>query len=77
VIRRLDAATKNRLRMRAARHGRSMEEEARAILKAELARPEHSGEPLGDRIHAIFAAIGGWEMPEISRDPMREPPTFE
>jgi len=31
TIRRLDEAVKSRLRIRAARHGRSMEEEAREI----------------------------------------------
>ena len=33
TIRKLDDAVKSRLRIRAARHGRSMEEEAREILK--------------------------------------------
>jgi antitoxin FitA len=37
TIRRIDDALKARLRMRAARYGRSMEEEARLILKSGLA----------------------------------------
>ena len=36
VIRRLDDSVKARLRLRAAEHGRSMEEEAREILKSAL-----------------------------------------
>src|ERR1035438_8624775 len=36
TIRRLDDAVKTKLRLRAARHGRSMEEEAREILKSGL-----------------------------------------
>lgn len=40
-IRRLPAEVHRRLRLRAARHGRSMEAEARAILEAALAEDEH------------------------------------
>ena len=36
TIRKLDEATKVRLRVRAAQHGRSMEEEAREILRLSL-----------------------------------------
>jgi plasmid stability protein len=77
LIRRLDDSTKARLRVRAARHGRSMEAEAREILKAGLSRPSGHGKDLFERIHSRFAALGGFELPEIPRDPMREPPTFE
>ncbi len=38
TIRSLDQALMERLRVRAARHGRSMEEEARAILQTNLVR---------------------------------------
>ena len=38
TIRNLEESVKRRLRIRAARHGRSMEEEARHILRAALAQ---------------------------------------
>jgi plasmid stability protein len=77
LIRRLDDSVKTRLRVRAARHGRSMEEEARAILKAALAGPGRSNKDLFERIHARFAAAGGFDLPKAPREPMRAPPTFE
>jgi plasmid stability protein len=56
MIRDLDEAVKARLRVRAARHGRSMEAEARAILGAAVAEPAaHRG--LGSRIRRRFADI--------------------
>ena len=77
LIRRLDDSVKARLRIRAARHGRSMEAEAREILKAELARPADTTKKLFERIHERFAALGGFELPKIPREPIREPPTFD
>jgi len=57
TIRGLDDEIRDRLRVRAAEHGRSMEAEARAILADSVApEPEYG---LGSRIHARFAAIGG------------------
>ncbi len=44
TIRRLDDELKRRLRLRAARHGRSMEDEARTILRQAAAREESGGE---------------------------------
>jgi plasmid stability protein len=61
TVRGLDDATKTRLRVRAARHGRSMEAEVRAILEDALPSEPTSG-GLGSRIHARFAAIGGVEL---------------
>ena len=63
TVRGLDHETKTRLRIRAARHGRSMEAEVRAILHDVLAEqelPQDTG--LGSRIHARFAAIGGLDL---------------
>ncbi len=61
TVRGLDDATKTRLRVRAARHGRSMEAEVRAILEDALpSEPTSTG--LGSRIHTRFAAIGGVEL---------------
>lgn len=69
TVRGLDEETKTRLRVRAAGHGRSMEAEARAILREHLSVPEPvSG--LGSRIHARFAAIGGVDLELPARDEM-------
>lgn len=56
TIRNLDEATKQRLRMRAARHGVSMEEEVRRILKEAL-RPAEVPSELGQRLCDRFAGL--------------------
>jgi plasmid stability protein len=79
VVRNLDEEVKAKLRRRAAAHGRSMEEEVRAILRdavKEGARPKAG---LGTRIAARFAGIGlrdGEEIPEF-RGYTIEPPKFD
>ena len=75
TIRNVSAETKSRLRIRAAEHGQSMEAELRAIIGDALDVPA-TPEDLGEIIHRRFAAIGGFEMPEIVREPAREPPDF-
>ncbi|MGH9783520.1 MAG: FitA-like ribbon-helix-helix domain-containing protein [Terriglobia bacterium] len=72
TIRGLDETTKSRLRIRAAQHGRSMEEEVRQILKLTLANPEPPRN-LVQSIRARFAPLGGVELPDAPRDPMRRP----
>jgi antitoxin FitA len=71
TIRNLDDDVKRRLRVRAAEHGRSMEEEAREILRHVL---EHqvSSRNLGQSIHDRFAAIGGIDV-QPSRSASRGP----
>jgi antitoxin FitA len=77
TIRNLEASVKSRLRVRAARHGRSMEEEARDILRGVLA--EKAGRPtnLFEAIRRRVAPLGGVELNIPARGPMREPPHFE
>jgi plasmid stability protein len=61
TIRNLDVQVKERLRVRAARHGRSMEAEARAILTEAVTEPgEAPGlfQTLMDR----FGELGGVEL---------------
>jgi len=58
AIRSEGAALKNRLRLVAAAHGRSMEEKVRVILRNVLAPPV-SLTGLGSRVHARFAALDG------------------
>jgi antitoxin FitA len=60
TIRNVDAAVKERLRVRAARHGRSMEAEARTILSDAVAAEPDASEPnLAEAIRRRFAPIGG------------------
>lgn len=57
LIRKLDTDVKDNLRKRAKRHGVSMEEEARSILRAELLKPESEEYGMGSRIAALFRDI--------------------
>jgi plasmid stability protein len=74
TIRRLDDSTKALLRVRAAQHRRSMEEEARQILKGALAKATARQPNLAERIRARFAPLGGVDLAEFPRGPVREPP---
>ena len=66
IIRNLEDNVKARLKQRAKRHGCSMEEEARAILRNAI-RTENKPLPrLGSRIAARFAKIGlTADLPEL------------
>lgn len=77
LIRQLDDRTKARLKARAARHGRSMSEEARDILQCAVWTEEGHGGNLAEAIRRRFARFGGVNLPEIPREPMREPPDFK
>lgn len=81
TIRKLDEKTKKKLRVRAAQHGRSMEEEARRILRAGLkekpSTPANS-ENMFDIIRRRVEPLGGVDLyipPRSKR--MREPPRLE
>ena len=74
TIRNLDDVIKTRLRVRAARHGRSMEEEARSLLRAALTEDASSGGNLADAIRTRFQRLGGVELPVPAREGIREPP---
>lgn len=76
TIRNIDAAIKSRLRVRAARNGRSMEDEARDILRSTLCAEPSTPSDLGQAIHARFAKFGGVDLPEIPREPIRDPVDF-
>ncbi len=75
----LDPAIEQQLRIRAAKHGHSVEAEARQILRLNLTLPERrSGLDLYDRIRGRFEALG--DTPDLvlpPRDPAREPPRFD
>ena len=76
TIRSLDDEVKRRLRVRAAEHGRSMEEEAREILRQVVgqAKPTHD---LAAAIRALVAPLGGIDLDLPPREAMREPPAFD
>ncbi len=76
TVRNLDDGLKRRLRVRAAENGRSMEQEAREILKQAL-EEETPIKDLGTAIHELFKPFGGVELEIPPRDPMREPPKFD
>ena len=66
VIRKLSPATHRALQLRASRHGRSTEAEARIILD-ETVRPKDRVK-LGSALAALGKAVGGLDL-DISRDP--------
>jgi plasmid stability protein len=76
TIRNLDDGVKSKLRVRAATNGRSMEEEARNILR-QAVEQEAGPRNLARAIRERFAPYGGVELNIPPREPMREPPTFD
>jgi plasmid stability protein len=70
TIRNLDDQLKHRLQLRAARHGRSMEAETRAILAAAVDEPDQP-DNLIDALLERFASLGGidLELPARSTPP--------
>jgi antitoxin FitA len=77
TIRNLDPSIKERLRVRAAEHGHSMEAEARHILQIALSGSGRvPARNLYDRIRARFAPLGGVKLKLPPREPTREPPCF-
>ena len=74
TIRNLKDELKTRLRVRAAHHGRSMEDEARDILRVALSSENHTSRDLVESIRRRFTAVGGIELDLPPREPMREPP---
>jgi plasmid stability protein len=77
TIRQLDEKTKTRLRVRAAHHGRSMEEEAREILRSALTASSAVEANLAQVIRRRFAAFGGLELDLSRRDAIRPVPGFD
>lgn len=78
LVRKLDDDLKARLRSRAVTHGRSMEEEARIILRDALREPPvNQGQQLLDTIREAFGPLGGFELELPSRKSDWQPPTFD
>jgi antitoxin FitA len=77
TIRQLDDTVKAKLRVRAAEHGKSMEEEAREILRDALAPASTAtGADLVSHIRKLVEPFGGFDLELPKRLPPREPPTF-
>jgi len=74
MIRNLDETTKANIRLQAARHGISMEEEARQLLRKAV-NPAVPSEGLGTRLQRRFGALGGVEL-ATSQLPDRPLPDF-
>jgi plasmid stability protein len=74
TIRRLEDTVKTKLRLRAAGHGTSMEEEAREILKAGLMAPRLSRLNLAESIRRYVDPLGGVELMLPPREAIRRPP---
>lgn len=68
TIRNIDDAIKKRLGVRAAINGRSMEDEARDILRSALSTDEPRPRNLAQAIHERFGSLGGVDLPDLSRD---------
>jgi plasmid stability protein len=77
TIRNLDDDLKDRLRVRAARQRRSMEEEVRHILRAALTRDAPEQSDLGQAIHRRFKRLGGVKVELPRRGPIRKPPIVD
>ena len=70
-VRKLDNDTLTRLRVRAARHGVSMEEEGRQILRRAVAAPER----LGDLAVQLFGPENGVDL-KLPRHEPHDPMDF-
>jgi plasmid stability protein len=77
TIRNIDETLKQRLRLRAATHGRSMEDEARDILRVALAANERPTRNLAETIRARLAPVGGVDLELPPREPIRDAPVFD
>jgi antitoxin FitA len=76
TIRNLDDGLKKRLRIRAAEHGRSMEDEARDILRAALSTTEYRPANLAAVIRIRMAPLAGVMLDLPQREPIRYAPDF-
>ena len=77
TIRNLPSAVKERLRVRAAERGRSMEAEARTILQSALDTPPRPRETLTGIMRELFGPEHGVELELPPREQERPAPTFE
>jgi len=74
TIRNIDDGLKARLRVRAAEHNRSMEDEARDILRTALSVTAVKPQNLAQAIRARLGDSAGVELDIPAREPVRIPP---
>jgi antitoxin FitA len=76
TVRDLEPEVQRKLRIRAAKNHRSMEEEVRTILREAVVEDTRGASMLVDSIRERFARLGGVELELPPREPMRSPPRF-
>jgi len=76
TIRNLDEEIKQRLRVRAAEHGHSMEEEARDILRRVMSESPPPRN-LAASIRSRIASTDRFDLDLPAREPMPEPPHLD
>lgn len=72
TIRNIDEQLKSRLRVQAAHHGRSMEDEARDILRAALSTEESGRQDLIESIRSRISPLGGVDLQLPARETISE-----
>ncbi|TXN14481.1 plasmid stabilization protein [Methylobacterium sp. WL122] len=77
TIRNLDGRVKERLRIRAAMNGRSMEAEARSILAVALAVEADDAPDLAEAIRRRVAPFGGIDLEEHPAVTIGASPSFD
>ena len=73
----LEDSVEEKLCVRAAKHGRSTEDEARNILRAAVEEAHTEPENLYQAIRRIVEPFGGFELELPPREKMRDPPRFD
>jgi antitoxin FitA len=73
LVRNIPENTKRQLKVRAARNGRSMEEDVREILNDATRQKAKSGAELLKQIRAIWEPLGGVELERLPREPVQDP----
>ncbi len=76
TVRKIDDDVRTHLRVRAAEHNRSMEEQARIISRKAVSVRQSAPRNLAEFTRECFAPVGGVELELPLRGPMREPPGF-
>lgn len=74
TVRNLDESVKNSLRLRAARHGWSMEQEVRQILQRVVAPEQAAQVSFAERINSRFCGLQAESLPLPERQIVRTPP---
>lgn len=77
TVRNLDESVKNSLRLRAARHGWSMEQEVRQILQQTVAPEQARQTSFAELVNRRFAGLEVEDLPIPARQSARTPPRFD